>query len=601
MVRMGNDGASKIIGMGDVSLETNTGCELLLKNMRHVSDMRLNLISVGKLDDEGYESYFGRQRWKLTKGSLVMARGKKTNSLYTTEAKVQINSTNVMEKEVPIELWHKRLGHMSEKGLQRLARQDLLPGMKGAHLQNCVDCIHGKQHRVAFRSSIPSRKPNILDLVHTDVCTMQTKSLGGALYFVTFIDDCSRKLWAFGLKTKDQVLEVFKELHTKVERETGRQLKSVRADNGGEYRGPFEEYCRKFGIRLEKTVPKTPQHNGVAERMNRTICERIRCMLSNAKLPNSFWGEAMRTAVDLINLSPSVPLNGDIPQRVWTGKDISYQHLKVFGCRAFVHVPRDERTKLDGKSKECIFLGYAREEFGYRLWDPVDKKIIRSRDVIFFEDQTIEDIKKKVETKQIEEYPVNLEPVPLPASQNEGGALPEDDEGGAGEDDANEPPIVQPNLRRSARGQIESRRYPSDEYVTLTEGGEPECYEEAISGEHKEKWFEAMQDEMKSLHENKTFELVKLPEGKRALKNKWVFRIKHEEHSLQPRFKARLVVKGFNQRKGIDFDEIFSPVVKMTSIRTVLGLAASLDLEIEQMDVKTAFLHGDLEEKIFIE
>ena len=191
----------------------------------------------------------------------------------------------------------------------------------------------------------------------------------------------------------------------------------------------------------------------------------------------------------------------------------------MFGCRAFVHVPRDERTKLDGKSKECIFLGYACEEFGYRLWDPVDKKIIRSRDVIFFEDQTIEDIKKKVETKQTEEYPVNLELVPLPANQNEGGA---------GEDDANEPPIVQPNLRRSARGQIESRIYPSDEYVTLTEGGEPECYEEAISGEHKEKWTEAMQEEMKSLQDNNTFKLVQLPKGKRALKNKWVFKLKYE-------------------------------------------------------------------------
>ena len=109
------------------------------------------------------------------------------------------------------------------------------------------------------------------------------------------------------------MLQVFKELHTKVERETGRQLKSIREDNGGEYRGPFEEYCRKFGIMLEKTVPKIPQHNGVTERMNRTICERIRCMLSNAKLPNFFWGEAMRTTIDLINLSPSVPLNGDIP------------------------------------------------------------------------------------------------------------------------------------------------------------------------------------------------------------------------------------------------------------------------------------------------
>ena len=103
------------------------------------------------------------------------------------------------------------------------------------------------------------------------------------------------------------------------------------------------------------------------------------------------------------------------------------------------------------------------------------------------------------------------------------------------------------------------------------------------------------------MHENKTFELVKLPKGKRALKNKWVFRIKHEEHSSNPRYKARLVVKGFSQRKGVDFDEIFSPVVKMTSIRTVLGLAASLDLEVEQMDVKTAFLHGDLEEEIYME
>ena len=99
-----------------------------------------------------------------------------------------------MEKEVPIELWHKRLGHLSEKGLQRLARKDLLPGIKCEHLQNYIDCIHGKQHRVRFWSFIPSRKTNVLDLVHINVCTMQTRSLGGALYFVTFIDDCSKKL-----------------------------------------------------------------------------------------------------------------------------------------------------------------------------------------------------------------------------------------------------------------------------------------------------------------------------------------------------------------------------------------------------------------------
>jgi hypothetical protein len=90
-------------------------------------------------------------------------------------------------------------------------------------------------------------------------------------------------------------------------------------------------------------------------------------MLSHAKLPKHPWGKAMRTAVDLINLSPSIPLDGDIPQRVWIGKDVSFKHLKMFGCRAFVHIPRDERSKLVSKVKKCIFTGYRHEEFGYRF------------------------------------------------------------------------------------------------------------------------------------------------------------------------------------------------------------------------------------------
>ncbi|KAL6346472.1 hypothetical protein AAG906_033268 [Vitis piasezkii] len=148
---------------------------------------------------------------------------------------------------------------------------------------------------------------------------------------------------------EDQVLDVFRYFHVKVERQTGKQLKSVKANNGDEYRGPFEQYCRSHDIKLEKT----------AERMNRTICDRIRCMLSHAKLPKSFWGEATRTIVDLINLSPSYPLEGDIPERVWTRKFVSFEHLRVFGCRAFVHVPKDEWSQLDIKTKKCIFLGLA--------------------------------------------------------------------------------------------------------------------------------------------------------------------------------------------------------------------------------------------------
>ena len=96
----------------------------------------------------------------------------------------------------------------------------------------------------------------------------------------------------------------------------------------------------------------------------------------------------------ILSTSPSGPLKGDIAEKVWTGKEVSYKHLRVFGCRASVHIPKDGRSKLDDKAKQFIFIGYAREEFDYRLWDPIDKKIIRSGDVIFLEEQTIEDFDK---------------------------------------------------------------------------------------------------------------------------------------------------------------------------------------------------------------
>ena len=602
-VRMGNDGRCKINGIGDIWLETDLGCKLLLKGVKHVPELRFNLISAGQLDNDGYHHHFGGSKWKLTKGSLILAKGTKTDTLYRTYMKIAKGEVNAVEHEASSELWHKRLGHMSEKGLDILAKKQLLP--KGLQLKPCTDCLVGKQHRVAFQRSSQHRRHDLLDLVHTDVCFMGDRTLGGATYFVTFIDDHSRKVWAFAMKAKDDVLSIFKHFHASVERETGKQLKCVRADNGGEYRGPFERYCSEYGIRLEKTVPKTPQQNGIAERMNRTICERVRCMLSHAKLPKSYWGEAMRTAVDLINLSPSAPLDGEIPEKIWRGKDVSYEHLRVFGCRAFVHIPKDERSKLDSKSKQCIFLGYAHEEFGYRLWDLVDKKIIRSRDVIFFEDQTIEDFEKIEKPKSPKESAIDLSPSPPPIVHAENGGEVQDAPADiVPEQPAQQDPLqlpVEPQLRRSTRQRQPSGKYPPHEFVMLTDENEPQNYEEAVSHEHNDEWMEAMQEEMNSLHENHTFDLVDLPTGRKALRNKWVFRLKTDEISSRPRYKARLVVKGFGQKKGIDFNEIFSPVVKMNSIRVVLSLAASMDLEIEQLDVKTAFLHGDLEEEIYME
>ena len=239
---------------------------------------------------------------------------------------------------------------------------------------------------------------------------MNAISIGGARYYVTFIEDHSRKVWAYALKSKDRALEKFKHFQASIEREIGRKLKCVRSDNGSEYIGPFKECCIIQSIKFTKIEPKTPQHNGIAERMNRTINEKFYCMLSNAKLPKSYCGEVMELAV----LSPSVYLDHDVSQRVWTWKDVSYDYLRVFDCKAFVHVPRDKRSNLMSKTMQWIFIGYCHKEFGYKFWDPVNKKVIRSRDAIFFEDQTIIDFEKPFEPKFSNEELVDMGMVRLP-------------------------------------------------------------------------------------------------------------------------------------------------------------------------------------------
>lgn len=161
----------------------------------------------------------------------------------------------------------------------------------------------------------------------------------------------------------------------------------MRTDNGTEFcNADFDSLCAESGIRRHNTVPYTPQQNGIAERMNRTLLERVRAMLVTSGLPKLFWGEAILTACYLINGSPSVPLNGKLPEFVWCGKDVSLSNLRVFGCTAFVHQKLD---KLSPRSMKCVFLVYPEGVKGYRLWVKEEHgfKTIISRDVVFNESE----------------------------------------------------------------------------------------------------------------------------------------------------------------------------------------------------------------------
>ncbi|KAL5750844.1 hypothetical protein ACOSP7_005117 [Xanthoceras sorbifolium] len=589
-VHLADDETLKIVGKGDIRLKLPNGSTWKLQGVRHIPGLKRNLISIGQLDGEGYCTTFSGCEWKITKGALVVARGKKCGTLYVTSNLENIVA--VADADGKSNLWHQRLGHMSEKGMKTLLSKGKLPDLKAVDVGLCEDCIFGKQKKVSFAKIGKIPKAEKLELVHTDVWgPSPVSSLSGSLYYVTFIDDSTRKVWVYFLKKKSEVFDTFRKWKAMVENETGLKIKRLRSDNGGEYRDSrFREFCANSGIKMEKTVPMTPQQNGIAERMNRTLNERARSMRLHAGLPKMLWAEAVNTAAYLINRGPSVPLDGGIPEEVWSGKEVNISHLRVFGCISYVHIDSVERSKLDAKSNKCVFVGYGGDEFGYRFWDYENRKIIRSRDVIFnenlmYKDRSIAESSSsttEAETKEFAEF-----------------------EEISGSDVQISPETVQeeldaPELRRSSRVPKPIQRYsPSLHYLLLTDSGEPECYDEAMQVEDSVKWESAMRDEMDSLMSNQTWELAELPPGKKALHNKWVFRIK-EEHNGNKRYKARMVVKGFQQKEGIDYNEIFSPVVKLTTIRLVLKIVAAENLHLEQLDVKTAFLHGDLEEEIYM-
>ena len=602
-VYLGDDQPCDVVGKGDVQIKLN-GSVWKLRDVRHIPDLRKNLISVGQLATEGYVTTFNGNSWKVSRGAMTVARGQKSGTLYMTAN--TCGSIAVADSKDDPNLWHQRLGHMSDKGLKIMHSKGKLPDLQSVDTDLCESCIFGKQKRVSFIKSGRPPKQEKLELVHTDVWGPATvSSIGGKSYFVTFIDDHSRKVWVYFLRYKSEVFEVFKKWKVMVENETGLKIKKLRSDNGGEYDDTgFKKFCYENGIRLERTVQGTPQQNGVAERMNRTLTERARSMRIHAGLPKQFWAEAVNTAAYLINRGPSVPLEHRIPEEVWSEKEVKLSHLKVFGCVSYVHISDQARGKLDPKSLKCTFIGYGGDEFGYKFWNDQTKKVIRSRDVIFNERVMYKDKDALQSSGVTLGDPMYVDPDDIPDKSivqqaNESPQLEEQTpQSSTQQIDPPQSPSPSPILRRSSRPLVPNRKYMN--YLLLTDAGEPECYDEACQVEDASKWEFAMKEEMKSLISNKTWELAELPVGKKALHNKWVYRVK-EEHDGSKRYKARLVAKGFQQKEGIDYTDIFSPVVKLTTIRSVLSIVAAEDLHLEQLDVKTAFLHGDLEEEIYMQ
>lgn len=534
-VIVANNERLKVDMKGDAVFEIDDGEQIIkctVKNVLFVPGICANLISVNQLTQQGFSVMFEEDKCKILDENEVVLEAHRSEGMY----KLQTESVEwaCVAKQVSGKTWHRRLCHIGKDKMQFLKEKYniKLPDCK------CIVCLKGKQTRKEFKES-NSRKGSPLELIHTDVVgPMQDESISGYKYFITFIDDYSNKLFTYPMWRKSEAFEKFSEFIKLAEKQTGKELKAIRSDNGLEYiNKQFESFCAENGVKHQKTAPYSPQQNGKAERMNRTLLDRIRCMLIDSELDNSFWAEAMNTATYTLNM---IPLdNGKSPNELWNNEEGDIESLKVFGCKALVHVPDQKRRKLDDKSQECIFLGYEPNTKAYRLYNIRNDLIVISRDVDFMEEERIEEN--------------NL-------------MLINDNSEVGGED------IICPST-----------------------------YEEAIKDKNAEKWINAMKNEYNSLIENKTWEIKDPPEERKLIKNKWIFTVKRDEKGKILKYKARLVAKGFSQKDGIDYDETFSPVVRYGSIRLLLAIAAGYNLNIRQLDAVTAFLNGKLEEDIWME
>ena len=297
-----------------------------LGEVLYVPTLAYNLLSVAKATEAGKMVKFGETQGEIIdEEGEVVAMASKTGSLYYLRCEPMINERiNSATDQAGENLWHRRYGHLGEKNLSKLKKDGLVNGFDydiSKEIDFCESCVSGKIHRCPFPRNGRERAEEPLGLIHSDVCgKISSPSLSRAEYFVVFIDDKTHYVWVYVIKHKDEVFQKFMEWKSLVENSSGHKVKKLRTDNGGEYTSTeFESYLKDEGIEHQYSIPKTPEQNGVSERMNRTLVETVRSMLADSRLPQRFWAEALSTAAYMINRSPTKALDDKTPFEAWYG------------------------------------------------------------------------------------------------------------------------------------------------------------------------------------------------------------------------------------------------------------------------------------------
>ncbi|CAI7907188.1 unnamed protein product [Closterium sp. NIES-54] len=552
--------ALKVAGAGRAAFKGADGKPVVLHDVLLVPDLKANLISLCKLAKAGVStSTDGARTYKGQLGNRVLWDLHESKDVYR------------FMWQLPALPWHG--GGQAGEG----------------------EFTHFPFHSMTSRSKKP------LELVHMDlVGPLPVQGHKGERYFLTIVDDWSRLMWAYLLKQKDHAVSTIKEDWLPfVDKQAECVVKRIRTDRGGEFLGAeMTAWLKKQDIQRELTTTYSPQSNGVAERANRTILETAKALLIESGVGNSMWPHAVRHATVARNrVLTKVGNESWVPLERWLGRKPPVDILRVFGCMAVAHVPNKYRSKLGASAIWCpeTKVSQQMEQITMQLdltpsvWEEGEEAAAEGGDGEKVQEAPgggEDDVETSDSTKEV--------------AGSEGG---EQQLGKAkltaGAD------VAEQQLGNEEALLILSHGYDPDEedepaYCFLAPAPEePASMEEALAGPDREKWLVSRDAEYQSLLENGTWDLVVLPEGKKAVQCKWVLRIKTDDKGQVTIYKSRLVAKGFMQEKQ-DFNEIFAPTAKPLTLRVLLADAAVSGKSIIQMDISTAFLNVILEEDVYM-
>jgi len=653
------------IGSGTLVVRVPNGdteTELTLHGALHAPAVGCTLVSVAALDEEGYHAHIGAGHLELTS-----PQGKHIGRIPRTQRRLYkvvhaLDSANAVEPVSVMEM-HRRLGHIAPESVRSLVDSGAVTGVEldpDSQIEDCTVCKQAKATRLPIpKIKINPTAKNFGEVIHTDVWgPAPSLTRQGRKYFVTFTDEATRYTVTFLLRAKSEAFDAYKTFEAwATTQQHCTAIKALRSDRGGEYLSEaFNKHLAKAGTARKLTTHDTPQLNGIAERLNWTLMERVRALNHSSGLPTSLWGEALRHATWLKNRSATRKLDGKTPFEALYGCPPDLSTLRIWGSPVWVH--NATGSKFDARACEARWIGPDVDAKAHRIFWPRPGNVTVERNVYFGTSAQLEGEEENLPVASSEQPAAP----PSPSNSNitlmpEMPTLEEADDDDAKpeaepqqqQQQQQKPPkpprrsgrIWQPSriIRdlQSGKGVTLARTDspnvsmglaipdPADEngdeaggvwfvidgspalledfdgleqtFMAETadaEGLEPRTLAEAKRRPDWLQWEKAILEELATLEAAGTWVLEEPPPGANIIGSKWVFKAKKDAAGIIARFKARLVAQGFSQIDGVDYDDTYAPVARLPASRAIIAMANRLNLELHQVDIKGAYLNGEL-------